>query len=213
MGDPVEARDKGNFFQAKIIAAKPRKSKRSGKAAPHFLVHFDGWNKRFDTWLEPDDLQPVGTAPLPKRKAREPAAAATKAVSQKQPAKKRYKPAPRKTAVAPSAALSTTSPRGGAAGGRRDRRLRTAPPQREVAVELETEAEKRMREEAEANRAAKKKQAAAKKTQAASAKHIAASKATKKAEAAKAAKRAEEAKAKAKAEALAARKRCGPRRR
>eukprot|EP01050_Picozoa_sp_SAG11_P015559 SAG11_NODE_2030_length_3899_cov_6.833772_2_plen_118_part_00 len=58
IGDVVEARDKsGGFFKAKVINVEKRKTSGSRAKTLQYLVHFDGWNKRFDTWLQPSDLQ------------------------------------------------------------------------------------------------------------------------------------------------------------
>ena len=61
-GDVVLVHDKtqgGGFFIATVRKAEQREQKgKRGKRVWQYLVHYDGWNKRFDAWLKGDEIKP-----------------------------------------------------------------------------------------------------------------------------------------------------------
>ena len=54
-GTLVRARDakqsETKRYPAKVVDVAKRKPSGGGRPTWHYLVHYDGWNKRFDTWL------------------------------------------------------------------------------------------------------------------------------------------------------------------
>lgn len=110
VGSMVEARDAGSVFKAKVLQTAQRKSKHAGgKKTAHCLVHFDGWNRRHDKWLEAAGLRPLGSR---KRKAAQAVAPppatnsrASSSSSSKRPKQEpKAQPAGRRSAAAASAA-------------------------------------------------------------------------------------------------------------
>ena len=55
ISDSVRARDakqsETKRYPAKVVDVAKRKPSGGGRPTWHYLVHYDGWNKRFDTWL------------------------------------------------------------------------------------------------------------------------------------------------------------------
>ena len=53
----ADAARAGGFFKATVRKAEKRKPKDGGRPTWQYFVHYDGWNKRFDTWLLGDEVK------------------------------------------------------------------------------------------------------------------------------------------------------------
>ena len=66
VGEDVLARDGDRGFFASVILQK--KGGEGSEIGEKWMVHYNGWNKRHDKWLPPDDVRPVATKSTQRRK-------------------------------------------------------------------------------------------------------------------------------------------------
>lgn len=63
VNDAVLARDKRQFYRARIVKVEKRAAKRGASAQWLYKCHYDGWNARHDAWLPSEAIHPAQAGP------------------------------------------------------------------------------------------------------------------------------------------------------